>query len=223
MDSTLAEAHVAGEMEPMLILALAAFVAGSGPVRIPSLRVDVLPIHPFVLLALALQGGMAACFVGMAGILGGAAGRRPLPAAERLAFNLVTNVAATALAAWTATRLGGQVGARAGEWIAPLAGATLAYFAVGTGLVAAAIAIERREGYLKTWNRSLRWTALPYAAGFTVAIAALTACESSFAAGVAITIAPCWCLVLVYRAHALRHAALERRTGTEPELPMETR
>ena len=191
-------------MDATLPLALAAMVAGSRPVRIPSLQIDVAPIHPFVLLALALHGGTASAVVGVAGILGAAAGRRPLPKAVRLAFNLAVSVLSTTAAAWTAQRLGGNAGAPAVEWTWPLAGATAAYFATGTGLVAAAISIEKHQGYLTTWNRSLRWTALPYAAGFTVALAAMSACEVSLATGIALTIAPCWCLVLVYRAEALR-------------------
>ena len=193
-------------MEATLPLALAAIVAGSRPVRIPSLRIDVAPIHPFVLLALALHGALAAALVGMAGILGSAAGRRPPPAAHRLAFNLVTSVLSTTAAAWAAQRLGGRSGGGAAGWTWPLAAATGVYFAVGTGLVAAAISIEKRQNYLATWNRSLRWTALPYFAGFTVAVAALSVCEVSYTAGLALTIAPCWCLRLAYRAEALRRA-----------------
>ncbi len=193
-------------MDASLPLALAALVAGSRPVRFPSLRIDVVPIHPFVLLALALHGGVAAGLVGMAGILGAAAGRKPIPAPKRLAFNLVVSVLSTTAAAWVAHRLGGRSGLGPAAWTWPLAAATAVYFAVGTGLVAAAVALEKRQGYLATWNRSLRWTALPYLAGFTVAVAALSVCQVSYAAGIALTIAPCWCLVLVYRAEALRHA-----------------
>ena len=192
-------------MDATLPLALAALVAGSRPVRFPSLRIDVVPIHPFVLLALALHGGVAAGLVGMAGILGAAAGRKPLPAPKRLAFNLVVSVLSTTAATWVAHRLGGRSGLGPEAWTWPLAAATAVYFAVGTGLVAAAIAFEKRRGYLATWNRSVRWTALPYLAGFTVAVAALSVCQVSYAAGIALTIAPCWCLVLVYRAEALRH------------------
>jgi len=188
-------------------LALAAIVAGSRPVRIPSLRIDVMPIHPFVLLALALDGGLASALVGMAGILGAAAARRPSPSGRRLAFNLITSVLSTSAAAWIAHRLGVQTGDPASQWLWPLTAATAAYFAVGTGLVAAAISIEEREGYFATWNRSLRWTAVPYAMGLTVAVAALSVCEVSYTAGMALTIAPCWCLILLYRTEAARRKA----------------
>ena len=141
-----------------------------------------------MLLALALHGGVTAGLVGMAGILGAAAGRKPLPAPKRLAFNLAVSVLSTTAAAWVAHQLGGRSGLRPAAWTWPLA---------------AAIALEKRQGYLATWNRSLRWTALPYLAGFTVAVAALSVCQVSYAAGIALTIAPCWCLVLVYRAEAL--------------------
>ena len=196
-------------MDATLPLALAAIVAGSRPVRIPSLRIDVVPIHPFVLLALALQGGAAAALVGVAGVLGAGAGRKPLPAPRRLVFNLVASVLSTSAAAWVAHRLGGRTGAGAMEWTWPLAAATVAYFATSTGLVASAICIENRQGFLTTWNRSLRWTALPYFAGFTVAVAALSVCQVSHAAAIALTIAPCWCLVLVYRAEALRQVRVD--------------
>ena len=192
-------------MYATMFLAFAAIIAGCKPVRIPRLRVDLIPIHPFLLLALALEGGVAAGLVAVTGVLGAAAMRTPLPRLSRLAFNLVTTVMATSAAAWVAHRLGGRVDAAASTWTRPLAGATVAYFVASTGLVATAIAIERRESFFATWNRSLRWTALPYLAGYTIAIAALMVCETSFAAGLAVTIAPCWCLVLVYRAEARKH------------------
>lgn len=189
-------------MEPILLLALAAALAGSRPVRIPSLRIDVQPIHPFVLLAIALSGAGGAAIVGVAGLLGAAAGRRPRPRPLRLAFNLTVSVISTTAAAWMAELAGGRPEAAAEEWIWPLAVAAATYFVVGTGLVAAAIAIERSQGYLATWNRSLKWTVLPYALGYTVAVAALAVGEFSLFAGLAVTIAPCWCLLLVYRAEA---------------------
>lgn len=189
-------------MNATLLLALAAVVAGSRPVRIPSLRIDVQPIHPFVLLAIALNGPVAAAIVGVAGLLGAAAGRRPRPKASRLAFNLAVSVISTTAAAFAAQLAGGRVGATAVEWAWPLAVATVVYFLMGTGIVAAAIALEKGQGYLATWNRSLRWTALPYAVGFSAAIAALSVCEASYLAGIVLTIPPCWCLLLIYRREA---------------------
>jgi hypothetical protein len=196
-------------MGSTLPLALAAIVAGSRPVRIPSLRIDVMPIHPFVLLALALEGGLASALVGLAGILGAAAARKPPPAGRRLAFNLVTSVISTSAAAWIAHRLGAQTGDPASAWLWPLTAATATYFVVSTGLVAAAISLEKRQGYFATWNRSLSWTAVPYAAGLTVAMAALSVCEVSYVAGLALTIAPCWCLILLYRTEAARRETHE--------------
>jgi hypothetical protein len=193
-------------VDTTLILVLAVIVAASRPVRISSLRIDVIPIHPFVLLALALEGGGAAGLVGVAGVLGGAIFRRPRPAAKRLVYNIGVSVVSTSAAAWAAGRLGGHPDAPVSAWVGPLAVATLVYFVVGTALVATAISIEKRQGLLATWNRSLRWTALPYAMGFTVALAALAACEVSYGAGILLMIAPCWCLVLAYRSEARRHA-----------------
>lgn len=193
-------------MDATLLLALAAVVAGSRPVRVPSLGIDVQPIHPFVLLAITVNGAVAAGLVGMAGLLGAAAGRRPAPRLSRLSFNLAVSVVSTTAAAWAAQSLGGRAGATPGEWMWPLAAATLVYFASGTGLVAAAVALEKRQSYLATWNRSLRWTALPYAVGFTIAVAALSVSEASVGAAIALTIAPCYCLVLVYRAEAARRS-----------------
>jgi hypothetical protein len=190
--------------EATLTLVLAAIVAGSRPVRIPSLRIDVMPIHPFVLLALALEGGLASALVGLAGVLGAAAARQPRPAGRRLAFNLATSVLSTSAATWVAYRMGAHAGDPASAWLWPLTAATVVYFAVSTGLVAAAISFETRGGYFATWNRSLRWTAVPYAVGLTVAVAALSVCEMSYAAGIALTIAPCWCLILLYRTEAAR-------------------
>jgi hypothetical protein len=194
-------------MEATLPLAIAAVVAGSRPVRIPSLRIDVMPIHPFVLLALALEGGLASALVGLAGILGAAAARKPPPAGHRLAFNLVTSVLATCATTWIAHRLGAHTGDPVTAWLWPMTAATATYFAVSTGLVAAAISFEKRQGYFATWNRSLRWTAAPYAVGLTVAVAALAVCEVSYVAGIALTIAPCWCLILLYRTEAVRQEA----------------
>jgi len=100
----------------------------------------------------------------------------------------------------------------------PLAAATATYFAVSTGLVAAAISLERHQGYFATWNRSLRWTAVPYAAGLTVALAALSVCETSYAAGLALPIAPCWCLILLYRKEAARRAGVDAPAKTASQL-----
>ena len=206
-------------MYATMLLALAAIVAGCRPVRIPRLRIDMVPIHPFLLLALALEGGGAAVIVGLTGVLGAAAARTPPPKMLRLAFNLVTTAMAAWAASWVAYRLGGRVDAPASTWTWPLAGATVTYFFASTGLVATAIAIEKREGFFATWNRSLRWTALPYFAGFTIAIAALVVCETSIAAGLALTIAPCWCLVLAYRSEARKHLPVDQHPAPQGDAP----
>ena len=150
-----------GHLGTLLILIGLAALAGAKPVRLPRLRHEITATHPFIFLALAALGTMAAVLVALAGVVGAALGRRP-----RLALTMrsVLNLGAVCLSTTAASGVFLAVGGRPGQDLlsvmAPLAAATAAYFVANTSLVAVAIALEKRQGFFSIWRRSFLMLAL---------------------------------------------------------------
>jgi hypothetical protein len=182
-----------------LALAIAACLCACRPVRISRLRIELVPFHPFILMALCLCGTRAAALVGLSGLLAAALARKPKPASFRLLFNLGCTAIAAVGAGLVLHALGGKTGDGIGPLVGPLAGAATAFFLVGTGLVAAAISLETAEPYVATWKRSLLWTAWSSLAGAAIALAGCALFAISPVMALAVTTAPCWGLVLFYR------------------------
>lgn len=186
----------------LLLLVLLAGLAGSRPVRIARLRLELTASDPFVLVGLAAFGGLAAALTGLAGVIGATVGKGRRPAALRLGFNLAAVVLAAAAAAAAFAALGGETGTAVAVYILPLAAATAVYFICNTGLVAMAIALERRQPLVGTWASSFLWSCWSPIAALSAAVAMLAVIEATPLAGLALGIAPCWLLLTFYRAHA---------------------
>jgi hypothetical protein len=187
-----------------LLLVVTAAVVACKPVRISRLRIELVAFHPFVLMAFGLSGIRAAVIVALAGLLAAALSRKPKPAWYRLLFNLGAITFATVTAGMVFVGIGGKPGAAAAVLVWPLAAAALTFFLASTGLVAAAISLEMHQGYLVTWKRSLLWTIWSNVAGASIAVAGLALFGPSPLAAIVVSTAPCWLLVLFYRAEAAR-------------------
>jgi hypothetical protein len=194
---------------PGTILLLLALAAASGfyPVRLPFLKLEMTATHPFILVALAALGPVAAALVGLAGIIGGAIGRGRSTAAFRLAFNLGAVTLCVAASSWAFLAAGGHPGQTLSALFFPLSVATVTYFFANTGLVAAAIALEKRQSYFATWAQTFLWTPLSYLMGLTLAILMLAVLKVSVMWAVVLVIPACLLLVLFYRARAARAPA----------------
>jgi hypothetical protein len=185
----------------MMLLAVLAALAGAFPVRIPVLRVNMTAVHPFVLCALAAVGPLAAVLVSVIGVLGAAVGRRCPPQTLHLVFNLGAAVLGSG-AAWSAYQvLGGEVGGSPTAAILPLTVATVVYFLASSVLVAMAIALERGQAFLATWQGSCLWTAVAFLSGLTFAVAMLVVIDTLFPWVALLGLPPCWLLVAYYRNH----------------------
>lgn len=145
--------------EPVLLAALGLLAAVSGlrHVKPPGRGIWFVPTDAFVLAGVATVGGRAACAVALAGLLGMMCGLIGRLAAERIVFN----VGAVLLATVASAACFVSVEARPVAYVA----ASLAFFLVNTGLVAAAVALHRRNAWGATW----RATFLPAAPRFAAA------------------------------------------------------
>jgi len=191
------------QLSTLLLLVGLATLAGARPVHIPTLRHEITASHPFIFLALATVGSLAAALVALAGVVGAALGRRGrLPLTIHFVFNLGTVVLSTAAAAGAFLVAGGRPGQALPALILPLVAATAAYFITNSGLVAGAIALETKQGLFSTWRTSFVWAAVPFATGLTLAIAMLAVLDTSLLWVLVLSLPPCWLLLMYYRAHA---------------------
>ena len=71
----------------LLLVGLGA-VTSARPVRLPFVRIQMIPTHPVILVGLAALGPLAAALIGLGCVAGAALGRGRLPVPIRLAFNL---------------------------------------------------------------------------------------------------------------------------------------
>lgn len=186
----------------MLALVALAALAGCRPVRIPRLRIEAIPTHPFVLIAIAALGTFAGLLVAVTGVLAAAFAKQRTSSPLRIVLNFGAVTLATCAAAGTFALAGGTAGAPAGRLVWPLAAAAAAYFVANTGIVAVAIALDSRRGAIATWWRSMSWNVWSCAGGALIAAAGLALMQRSPAWGLALAALPCGFLLCLYRALA---------------------
>ena len=119
----------------------------------------------------------------------------------RFTFNLGAAVLSTALASSIYLLLGGSTEKSSSAIVVPLAAATAGYFLANTGLVSAAIALERGQGFFSTWRRTFLWTPVSYLAGYAVAVVLLAGGDSILIWSFVFGLPTCWILVVFYRQH----------------------
>lgn len=185
----------------LALLALAG-LAGTRPVRIPGLKLDMAPIHPFIFVAIAAFGPMAAALTGIAGVAGAAIGRPRRPAPIQFTFNLGAMVLASATASWFFLVAGGEIGGSALAAIGPLCVATVAFFLANTGLVTGVIALEKRQGFFETWRETFSWSFGSYLVGLAFSIPVLAVIDTAVAWCAVLVIPACKLLVKMYQAQA---------------------
>lgn len=199
----------------LLLIGLGA-VAGSRPVILPGLRIQMTPTHPIILVGLGTLGPMAAVLIGLAGVFGAAVGRGHLPAPIRFAFNLGAVTLSTAVAAAAFVLAGGRPGQDLPSMILPLGAATAAFFVSNTGLLSAAIALETRQSLILTWRTSFSWSPVSYLCGFPFAVAVLAAVDNIVMWMLLFALPTCWLLTVFYRDHAAN--VLARTAGKPPQV-----
>jgi hypothetical protein len=205
------------------MLALLAGLMGARPIRIAALKSEFVATHPFVLCSLGSFGPLAAALADVAGVVGAAVARSTFPRPMRLAFNLGAVILATA-ASWGAfLTLGGLPGSGVVELLLPLAGAALAYFLVNTGLVALAVALEKRRALISTWRESFGWTTASHLTGLTLAVLLLVVLERLGPWALALGVPPCWLLATTYRIYRARLEDERRRVAQVERLNSELR
>jgi hypothetical protein len=148
--------------------------------------------------------------VAFAGVLGSLPRRGSGRSAQKFVFNLGAVPLSTAVAAVVFAALGGRPGQDLLLLLAPLTSAAVTLFLVNTGLVAAAVAIDRRRPLLATWGGSFLWTVVPCLGGLSMTVAMYAVSEVSIGWVLLIGAPPSWLLVEYYQARARRFA--ERST-----------
>jgi len=204
------EASSGARLDSLLLAALAALVAAR-PVRIPALKTDFVPTHPFVFCALAAVGPWAAVLVAVSGVAGMLLSRRRSLALLKGAFNLGAVILSTVAASWVYLALGGRLGSPLLARLWPLAAATAVYFLANSGLVAVAVAIERGERVWPTWRQGFLWSAAAYFAGLTLGVLLVLALERMGPWALALGVPPCWMLASFYKMYRERLEEHRRR------------
>jgi hypothetical protein len=202
---------VAERAEMVVIMAALAALVSARPVRIPALKTELIATEPFMLYTLAAIGPLGAGLVSLAGVSGTVLGANKRPRAIQLVFNLGAVVLSTMVASVVFLALGGKPGARVLDIMWPLAVATATYFTCNTGLVAAAIALEKTQGYFETWRKSFSWAGSSFFTGLSISVGLLLVLETLGPWGLALAIPPCWLVVAYYRAYKGRLEEQRRR------------
>ena len=195
----------------LLLVGLGA-VAAVRPVNFPGLKIEMIPTLPVILVGLGALGPMAAVLISLAGVVGAAIGQGRPPVPIRFAFNLGAVTLSTAAAAGAFFLFGGGHGQGLAILILPLCAATAAYFVANTGLLSAAIALEKRQAFIFTWRTSFSWSPVSYLCGFALAIAVLAVIDSIAVWALVFGLPMCWLLTAFYRGHAA--TALARAAGS---------
>ena len=199
---TLPADGILNELARLLPLVVLAGLAGAVPVRLPGRHIDMAPIDTFILVGLVALGPLAAALTCIAGVVGAAMGSRRRPAALRFVFNLGAMVLSVAAASWAFVSMSGNLAESIVAVIGPLAVATGVYSLVNTGLLAAAIALEKRRAFLVTWKRSLLCMAWSYLASFSAAVAVLAMFDADILWALVLAVLTCCLVVTFYRAQA---------------------
>ncbi|HEX4823286.1 MAG TPA: ATP-binding protein [Candidatus Polarisedimenticolaceae bacterium] len=202
-----------GSGQTFALLAALAALAGARPVRFARFKTELTATHPFVLLAVAALGPLAAMVVAVVGLTGVLLRPGRKLKIDRTAFNLGAVVCASAAAAWSYLVTGGQIGGTFWPSLLPLVAATAAYFLVNTGLVTIAVALQQRMPMFEVWRESFEWTAVAYFTGLTLAAAMMAALQAWGTWVVALAIPPCWLLLGFYKAHQEALQEHERRVA----------
>ena len=205
----------------LLLLVAITGVAGSRPVRISTMRVQLTVTHPFIFCALGALGPIATVVVSVSGVLGAMTVKRPAPRPIRIAFNLGAQALSAAAAVAAFYALGGRAGDPLVQIMLPLAGATAAFFLVNTGLVSIAVALEKGEKIFDVWKNSFLWTVVSYLTGLTVAAMMLVVQQQLGPWGLALSIPPCWMLLAFYKSNKGRLEEHQRRITEVETLNLE--
>jgi hypothetical protein len=194
----------------VLMIVLAALL-GTRRVRFPALRTHLTATDAIILCALAAFGPVPAVLTALGGVVGAAFGSRHRPALIKFVFNVGAHILSTAACAGAFLLAGGAPGQSLQLNLWPLSVGTVAYFLISTGLVAGAITLENRSGFLATWRGSFQWTAVTYLTSLTLAACLLLMFEHLGPWAVALAVPPCWLLIAFFRSNRERLAEKERR------------
>ena len=165
------------------ILALLTLISGSATVHLPALPATVSVSETFVFTSVLLFGPAAGTLTVAldALIMSLWSFRRGHPY-----YKLVFNICAASFALWFAAHIyyflspygplfftrGRPISLK--SLLLPLGAFTVSYYAINTGLVSLAIALERRAALLKIWKENLVWLAVNYLGGASVAALLVT-------------------------------------------------
>ena len=200
--TALPAASLDGQVLTVLLLAGLAALLGSRSIGLPGLKSEINATHPFIFFALAALGVGAAAVVALTGVIAAALGRERRPTPIHLVFNLGAVLLSTVAASGAFRALGGHPDQDLVSLMPPLAGATVAFFFVNTGLVAAAISLDKHQPLFSTWRGYFLWTSVSYATGLSLAFAMLAVLDAMVPWGLVLGLPPCWLLVMFYRQRA---------------------
>ena len=183
----------------LVLIGLAALVSAR-PVRVATARLEIVANDVLIFLALAGVGPTAAGLVILGSVLGASIGRGRMPKPMHLAFNLGAACLSAVGAAFVFRALAPAGAITMASSAYPLAVATTVYLLSHTGLVAAAVAVERQRSFLAVWGRTLRWAAVPHLAGLVLAFVMLPTLGTSLSWGILFSVPVGW--VVMWYCHA---------------------
>ena len=206
-----------GRLDTLLAVVAAAAVVGGRTVHVRVLRIELTPIHPFILVALAVLGPLPAALTCVAGVTGAAIGSSRPTVPIRFVFNLGSVLLSTGAAARVFAAAHGDAGRSLEALLWPLTLAAVTFALVNTLLVSVALTLEKRGSFFPQWTRMLSCTAGSSLAGLSTAFVMLAVLDVSLLWAFALGAAPCWLLVIHFRQNAARQAEIGGRSGQAQE------
>ncbi|HKY33880.1 MAG TPA: ATP-binding protein [Candidatus Polarisedimenticolia bacterium] len=187
-----------GPLEPrveLLVLCGLAVALGSRTVRLWS-TVEMSVALPFIYAALLQHGTAAATLVSLLAALGACLVRSRRLDGARILFNTSVIAGTTVAASWAYLAMGGAIGEAsiAGSFW-PLAGSTLVYYALNTGLIAGIIHLTQGLPLPRVWKENFVWSAPSYFTGSSLGLALVLLLSRFGPAAFAMALPPC---VLIY-------------------------
>ncbi len=158
-----------------VVLAGLTLLSGFFTVRVPSFQARISVSETFVFTSVLLFGTCAGTLtVALDTLVAALSSRRRAREPLRVLFNLASAslsiwIASHAFYAWSGIEPLSNAATKVPELLWPLVGMTLIHFLLNSGMVAAALATERKENAFTIWRQIFPWLSINYFGGASVA------------------------------------------------------
>ncbi|MEW6207738.1 MAG: HD-GYP domain-containing protein [Acidobacteriota bacterium] len=205
----------------LMMIALAIVVAPLGSLYIPGLKVKVIISEVVTFSCALLFGPSAAVVVAVAD--GAVASLRVTKTPHKFLYNVAAFASSMAVASLTTRAVFPAFGnpnapSSASEMISATALFTLLYFLLTTSLVAAYVAVSKKQPLLKLWREDFLWTSISYLMSGAAALAAFYMVGRFGYASFLVLTGAMMMVFLFYRAYFQKVESANRRAEEMEEI-----